>query len=85
MRGCSPLKQTIDIPFSISGSKFPSIVSEKYRELRKYAVYQGDISEHGVLRKDHPINVDKEKETKEKMHKTYQKKVLDYRKSQLTL
>ena len=68
--GSSPLKQddkTIDIPFEISGKKFPSIVSEEYQELKENAIFSGDIDDHGNLRKDHPVAIKNAKESREGM------------------
>ena len=73
----SPLKQeTIEVPFEVSGKKFPHYLTEEYQEMKKNAIFSSDLNPYTGLRKDHPIAKKATKESKEGVtyeHRYWQK------------
>ena len=73
-------EERMDIPFSVSGQRFPMIPSEAHSQMMQNKVMSSDITPYG-LKPNHPLAIQqKEKQTMNKMNQ-----IQNFQKSQLTL
>ena len=73
---------TMDVPFSIAGQRFPAIPSEAHSQMMQNRVTSADITPYG-LKPNHPLAMQQQEgQTMNKMNqiRNFQKSQLTYRK-----